>query len=85
MSTWKRYLIENEQEFRRLVGYDAAEDSTEPTWPEDAEISAAGFDPEDHEVSITTLAEDWNGHPKGSRVIGTLALRDHSFAVEQGE
>jgi hypothetical protein len=50
-------------------------------WDE-AAVVAAGFDPADEEVSICTLTEEWNGHPAGSRVVTTLTVSGHPFAVE---
>ena len=53
-------------------------------WDNDI-VTAAGFDPEDEEVTVCDLAEEWNGHPAGSLVVTELTVRGHSFAVVEIE
>ena len=48
-------------------------------------VKAAGFDPEDEEVTVCDLAEEWNGHPAGSLVVTELTVCGHSFAVVELE
>lgn len=48
----------------------------------DAYCKAAGFDPEDDEVNVGMLTEEWNGHPAGSVVVSGLTTEGHPFAVE---
>lgn len=75
-TTWKRYTIGNERTFKELLS------DEEIPWPTDDELRAAGFQPDDEEAAISLLAEEWNGHPAGSRVIHSLILTDYPFAVE---
>jgi hypothetical protein len=44
-------------------------------------VASAGFDPDDHEVSITRLVAHWRGHAKGSLVVTECTVEGHSFAV----
>lgn len=44
---------------------------------------AAGFDPNDEEVTVAVLTQPWNGHPRGAWLVGGLAVQNHEFAVEQ--
>jgi hypothetical protein len=46
-----------------------------------AVVQEAGFDPDDHEVSITRLTANWRGHPAGSLVVTEMTVEGHSFAV----
>lgn len=45
--------------------------------------TAAGFNPEDEEVNVCTLTEDWNNHPAGSIVVTGLTTAGHPFAVAE--
>lgn len=49
-------------------------------WNDDV-VAAAGFDPDDSDVTVTDLAEDWHGHPAGSLVVTGLTCEGHPFAV----
>lgn len=53
-------------------------------WDEEV-VVAAGFDPQDSEVTVTDLAEAWNGHPAGSLVVTELTVEGHRFAVVELE
>jgi len=44
-------------------------------------VSAAGFDPDDQEISITRLVAVWRGHAAGSLVVTGLKVDGHPFAV----
>lgn len=47
-----------------------------------AAVKAAGFDPEDEEVSVCELTDEWNDHPRGSRVVLGMTATGHPFAIE---
>ena len=47
-----------------------------------AACEAAGFDPDDEEITACRLAAAWNGHPAGAVVITGLTVEGHPFAVE---
>lgn len=51
-------------------------------WPSDADIRAAGFIPRD-ETGCGVLAEDWQGHRAGSRVLTGITVAGYTFAVER--
>lgn len=45
-------------------------------------VRAAGFDPEDPEVSMVRLSAAWNGHRKGALVVTGLTISGYPFAVQ---
>jgi len=45
-------------------------------------ITAAGFNPQDEEVTLCELIEEWNGHDTGSLVVTGLQVEGHRFAVK---
>lgn len=49
-------------------------------WDE-AAVIAAGFDPEDEEVTCCRLTEKWNGHDKGSLIVSGLTITGYPFVV----
>ena len=50
--------------------------------PDEELLESLGFSPEDEELWLGTLTEDWNGRAKGSTVISGLTCEGHPFAVE---
>jgi hypothetical protein len=52
----------------------------EAEWSEEV-VVAAGFDPDDEEISVCRLTADWKGHPAGSLVVTGLTVSGHPFAV----
>ena len=52
---------------------------------DDEIIKAAGFDPNDEEVAVCTLVEDWNGHKEGATVVTGCTVEGHPFAVVEEE
>lgn len=63
-------------------GEDTIEDF-EKKWGET--LLAAGFDPDDEEITVVELAEDWEGHPAGSLVVTGCTVEGHPFAIETGD
>ena len=76
---WTRYRYSTQPGLLPLtddsLGYDSR--TTE------GDAYRAGFDPDDEELTLCELAEDWNGHPKGARVLTGLQVEGHPFAVEE--
>lgn len=48
----------------------------------DATVSSTGENPEDEEISICRLTDDWNNHPKGSLIVTGLTVEGHPFYVQ---
>jgi hypothetical protein len=46
-----------------------------------AVVASAGFDHDDHEISIARLVAHWRGHAKGSLVVTECTVEGHAFAV----
>ena len=70
--------------------YGAAPDSLPVDWTGELDVptrwdeivSSAGFDPDDEEVGIGYLTENWNGHDAGALVVSGATVTGHPFAVE---
>lgn len=45
-------------------------------------IAAAGLDPDDEEIGVGLLEEQWQGHVAGCIVVSGLTVEGHPFAVE---
>lgn len=87
MHDFQKYIIVNEQAFNELPLSDETfandrGDGDQAAWWDEV-IELAGFSPEDEELAIGELAEDWNGHARGALVVVGLAVAGHPFAVEQ--
>lgn len=41
----------------------------------------AGFNPDDEEVNVCTLSDDWNGHKKGSIIVTDIMVQGSEFAI----
>ena len=86
MRDFERYVIRDVGEFNRDVDLDDEVFANEPgdheeLWNEIA--TAAGFGPNDEELTICELGRDWNGHRRGSLVVIGPVAEGHSFAVEK--
>jgi hypothetical protein len=60
----------------------AAEEAATIGLDVDAAARAAGFDPEDPDLWVGRLTEEWDGHAAGALVVSGLAVEGHPFAVE---
>jgi hypothetical protein len=74
MSKWFRYRYHSPIDV-------SLDDGNSWEW-DDEEIKSAGFDLNDEEISLCRLAQDWNGHPRGARVVTGLTVQGYPFAVE---
>lgn len=45
-------------------------------------VRVAGFDPNDEEIVVCELEEDWNGHKVGALVVTGMMVAGHKFAVQ---
>ncbi len=70
----KKYTIDNTEHFASLMGNEAE-------WPSPFVLIAAGFSPDDEEISASSLSHDWNGHKAGDVVVHGLNASGHPFAV----
>jgi hypothetical protein len=79
MMEFSRYIYAvNPDAFVELVDWDRNPDVD---WTE--AVTAAGFDPEDEDISWGVLDEPWNGHPEGAVVISGNIVEDHRFVVSR--
>jgi hypothetical protein len=53
----------------------------QPDLDSDIIVAAADFDPDDEEITIEALSEDWNGHQAGDLVVHGMTVDGHPFAV----
>lgn len=53
-------------------------------WVDEVTISSAGFNPNDEELVIGELTEEWDHNPTGSLVISGLSVEGHPFTVLPG-
>lgn len=75
MATYRKYTYANPEAL-------PLEDSSVGDFPDDALLASLGFDPNDEELTISELAEAWNGHKAGARVISGIFVEGAPFAVE---
>lgn len=75
--TFKRYTYTSFDAGQ--VGEIVEWDSYPTDWQEQATI--AGFDPDDDELGMGTLQQEWNGHPAGALVVSGLTTAGYPFAV----
>lgn len=46
-------------------------------------VSEAGENPDDPNITICKLSENWNGHQKGSLVVTDLSIQGYRFHVRE--